>query len=90
MQLVPACKTRAANAFEGLIQRLITRFYLAGVIWKAESQQVEHFREGSARKTRIGDHPDFYASLDLFPQHVGESLCGEHKQAHINVLFGCF
>ena len=36
VQLVTACKARAANAFEGLIQRLIARFYLAGVIWRAD------------------------------------------------------
>ena len=75
VQLVTARKPRAANAFEGLIQRLIARFYLSNVIWKTGPQQVEHSREGSARKARIGDEPDFNASLDLFPQHVGEFLC---------------
>ena len=90
MELVATCKVGSADAFEGLTQRLITRFHLAGVIRKSDPQQIEHLREGAARKPRIGDEPDFNASLDLFPQHVGESLCGEHKQAHINVLFGCF
>ena len=74
VQLDALSKARAANAFESLIQRLIARFYLAGVIWEADPQQVEHFREVSARKTRIGDEPDFIASLDLFPQHVGDAV----------------
>ena len=52
VQPVTPRKARAANAFEGLIQRLIARFYLAGVTSKADPQQVEHFREGSARKTQ--------------------------------------
>ena len=89
MELVTARKARAANAFEGLIQRLITRFYLAGVIRKADPQQIEQFREVSARKTRIGDQPDFNASLDLFTQDFGELLCGEYKQGYINAFFGC-
>ena len=64
-------EVRGADASEGLIQRLITRLYLAGVIWKADPQQVEHFREGAARKTKIGDQPDFNASLDLFIAATG-------------------
>ena len=39
---------------------------VVGVIWKADPQQVEHLREGSARKTRTGDHPDLNALFDFF------------------------
>ena len=35
VQLVSVREARSADAFEGLIQRPVTRFYLAGVIWKA-------------------------------------------------------
>ena len=74
VQLVATGKAGGADAFEGWIQWLITRFYLAGVIWKADPQQIEHLREGAARKPWIGDQPDLHALFDLLPQHVGELL----------------
>ena len=73
---------------KGLLQRLIARFHLAGVIWKAHPQQIEHFREWAARKPRIGDQPDLQCLASIFSlQHVGELLSGEHKQGHIKALF---
>ena len=90
VQLVSAREARGADAFEGLTQRLITRFYLARVIRKADPQQVKYFREGSARKTRIGDQPDFNASLDLFPQHVGELLAENTNRAISRLFFAAF
>ena len=86
VELVTACKPGGADAFEGLIQGLIASLHLAGVIRKADPQQVEYFREGAARKPRIGDQPDFNALFDLLPQHVGE-CCAENTNRAISRLF---
>ena len=67
VELVATGKAGGADAFEGLIQWLITRFYLAGVIWKADPQQIEHLREGPARKPWIGDQPYFNCLLYTSP-----------------------
>ena len=44
MELVATGEARGADPFQALLQRAIASFHLAGVIWKADPQQIEHFR----------------------------------------------
>ena len=86
VEFVATGKPGGADAFEGLIQRLITRFYLAVVIWKADPQQIEHLREGrlanpGSATSRIS------TSCSIFSRRTLVSCCAENTNRAISRLF---
>ena len=88
VEFVTTGEAGAADPSQGCGERVVVTFQLAVAIGQGHPQQIENFGIEPTGKTSIGQQANAGSLFGLCLQHIGQCLCGEDEQGHVDPLAG--